>query len=131
MTPPIQATRSWSRPGTYRESVLVTESHLEIVGSRAAAIDAQGFRSAFGSGLDHLTGTRYVDNPVYGPYPVCSRNRRIDFNQVVGGGSPIRPSLDAGIYVGDDDQVTVRHNWVTNYVVGGGGGKQHPADRPG
>jgi parallel beta-helix repeat protein len=147
-------------PGTYRESVLVDTSDLAIVGSRAAVIDAEGFRTGirvgtgrisrdgpvpicprlavegftlrgltikhasfsgvFLIGVDgyHLTGTRYVDNPVYGPFPVCSRNGRIDFNQVVGGGSAVGPSLDTGIYVGDDDQVTVRNNSVTNYVIG-------------
>ena len=147
-------------PGTYRESVLVDKSHLTIVGSRAAIIDAEGFRTGirvgtgrisrdgpvstcpplavtgftlrgltikhagfsgvFLIGVDgyHLTGTRYLDNPVYGPFPVCSRNGLIDFNHVVGGGSAVGPSLDTGIYVGDDDQVTVRHNSVTNYVIG-------------
>jgi parallel beta-helix repeat protein len=147
-------------PGTYHESVLVTTSHLRIVGSRAAVLDAEGFRTGirvgtgtisrggpvpacpplavegftldgltithasfsgvFLVGVDgyHLTGSSYVDNPVYGPYPVCSRNGLIDLNQVVGGGSTIGPSLDTGIYVGDDDQVTVRHNSVTNYVIG-------------
>jgi Right handed beta helix region len=147
-------------PGTYRESVLVTKSHLRIVGSRAAVIDAEGFRTgiqvgtgrisrdgpspacppfevegfalsgltikhasfsgAFLIGVDgyRLTGTHYVDNPVYGPFPVCSRKGLIDFNHVVGGGSAVGPSLDTGIYVGDDDQVTVRHNSVTNYVIG-------------
>ena len=102
-------------PGTYRESVLVDTSDLTIVGSRAAILDAAGFRTGirvgtgsisrggpspacpplavegftlsgltikhagfsgvFLIGVDgyHLTGTRYVDNPVYGPFPVCSR----------------------------------------------------------
>jgi len=147
-------------PGTYRENVQVNKSDLTIVGSRAAIIDAAGFRTGirvgtgrisrggpspvcpplavegftlsgltithasfsgvFLVGVDgyHLTGTRYVDNPVYGPFPVCSRNGLIDFNHVVGGGSAVGPSLDTGIYVGDDDQVTVRHNSVTNYVIG-------------
>jgi parallel beta-helix repeat protein len=147
-------------PGTYRESVLVDKSHLTIVGSRAAIIDAEGFRTGirvgtgrisrdgpvptcpplavtgftlrgltikhagfsgvFLIGVDgyRLTGTRYLDNPVYGPFPVCSRNGLIDFNQVVGGGSAVGPSLDTGIYVGDDHQVTIRHNTVTNYVIG-------------
>ena len=147
-------------PGTYRENVLVDKSDLTIVGSRAAIIDAAGFRTGirvgtgrisrggpspvcpplavegftlsgltithasfsgvFLVGVDgyHLTGTRYVDNPVYGPFPVCSHDGLIDFNHVVGGGSAVGPSLDTGIYVGDDDQVTVRHNWVTNYVIG-------------
>jgi parallel beta-helix repeat protein len=147
-------------PGTYRESVLVDKSDLTIVGTRAAILDAAGFRTGirvgtgrisrdgpepacpplavtgftlkglsithasfsgvFLIGVDgyHLTGTRYVDNPVYGPFPVCSHDGLIDFNQVVGGGSTVGPSLDTGIYVGDDDQVTVRHNSVTNYVIG-------------
>jgi parallel beta-helix repeat protein len=147
-------------PGTYRESVLVDKSDLTIVGSRAAIIDAAGFRTGirvgtgrisrggpspvcpplavegftlwgltikhasfsgvFLVGVDgyHLTGTRYVDNPVYGPFPVCSHDGLIDFNQVVGGGSAVGPSLDTGIYVGDDDRVTVRQNSVTNYVIG-------------
>jgi parallel beta-helix repeat protein len=147
-------------PGTYRESVLVDKSDLTIVGSRAAIIDAAGFRTGirvgtgrisrggpspvcpplavegftlwgltikhasfsgvFLVGVDgyHLTGTRYVDNPVYGPFLVCSHDGLIDFNQVVGGGSAVGPSLDTGIYVGDDDRVTVRQNSVTNYVIG-------------
>lgn len=147
-------------PGTYRESVLVTKSHLTIAGSRAAILDAAGFRTGirvgsgsisrggpvptcpplavtgftlrgltvkhasfsgvFLVGVDgyHLTGTGYVDNPVYGPFPVCSRNGLIDFNQVVGGGSAAGPSTDTGIYAGDDDGVTIRNNSVTNYVVG-------------
>jgi parallel beta-helix repeat protein len=147
-------------PGTYRESVLVTKSHLRIAGSRAAVIDAAGFRvgirvgsgsisgggpvptcpplavqgftlrgltvehasfsGVFLIGVDgyHLTGTNYLDNPVYGPFPVCSHDGLIDFNQVVGGGSAVGPSTDSGIYVGDDDQVSVRDNSVTNYVIG-------------
>jgi parallel beta-helix repeat protein len=147
-------------PGTYHESILVNKSHLTIVGTPAAIIDAAGFRTGirvgtgtisrggpaptcpplavegfrlsgltikhagfsgvFLVGVDgyHLTGTSYVDNPVYGPFPVCSRNGLIDLNHVVGGGSAVGPSLDTGIYVGDDDQVTVRNNSVTNYVIG-------------
>jgi parallel beta-helix repeat protein len=147
-------------PGTYRESVLVATSHLTITGSRAAILDAAGFRvgirvgsgsisrggpaptcpplavqgftlqgltvkhasfsGVFLVGVDgyRLTGTRYVDNPVYGPFPVCSHDGLIDGNQVVGGDSKGGPSTDTGIYVGDDDQVTVRDNSVTNYVIG-------------
>jgi parallel beta-helix repeat protein len=66
-----------------------------------------------------LTGTRYVDNPVYGPFPVCSHDGLIAFNQVTGGNLAGQgPSTDTGIYVGDDDQVTVQHNSVSNYVIG-------------
>jgi parallel beta-helix repeat protein len=168
VTTTIQAAVNAAQPGdtilvpagTYHESVLVTKSDLTIAGSRAAILDAAGFRvgirvgsgsisrsgpaptcpplavqgftlrgltvkhagfsGVFLIGVDgyHLTGTRYVDNPVYGPYPVCSHDGLIDFNQVVGGGSAAGPSTDTGIYVGDDDQVTVRDNSVTNYVIG-------------
>jgi parallel beta-helix repeat protein len=83
-------------------------------------IEHASFAAVFLVGVDnyHLTGTRYVDNPVYGPFPVCSHDGLIDFNHVLGGGSAVGPSLDTGIYVGDDDQVTVQHNYVTNYVIG-------------
>lgn len=66
----------------------------------------------------HLTGTSYISNPVYGPFPVCSQNGLIDFNSVEGGTSTGGPSTDAGIYVGDDDTVTVEKNFVTNHAVG-------------
>jgi parallel beta-helix repeat protein len=66
----------------------------------------------------HLTGTSYLANPVYGPFPVCSHDGLVDFNHVVGGDSTGGPSTDTGIYVGDDDQVTVRNNSVANYVIG-------------
>jgi parallel beta-helix repeat protein len=67
----------------------------------------------------HLTGTHYRDNPVYGPFPVCSTQGRIDFNVVEGGDAAGRDvSLDAGIYVGDSDTVTVRHNTVTHHAIG-------------
>ena len=87
---------------------------------RGLTIKHASFSGVFRIGVDgyRLTGTRYVDNPVYGPFPVCSHDGLIDFNQVVGGGSAVGPILDTGIYVGDDDQVTVRHNSVTNYVIG-------------
>jgi parallel beta-helix repeat protein len=93
-------------------NLLVRDGHMLL-------IDA-GFSGVFLIGVDgyHLTGTSYVDNPVYGPFPVCSHDGLIDFNQVVGGGSAAGPSTDTGIYVGDDDQVTVRDNSVTNYVIG-------------
>jgi parallel beta-helix repeat protein len=60
-----------------------------------------------------LTGTKYVANPIYGPFPICSTKGRIDFNRVVGA-----TSTDTGIYVGDDDTVTVQDNFVTGYVIG-------------
>jgi len=66
-----------------------------------------------------LTATTYLDNPVYGPFPVCSQNGLIDSNSVEGG-NVVGPdvSIDAGIYVGDSDTVTVKKNFVTNYAIG-------------
>jgi parallel beta-helix repeat protein len=67
----------------------------------------------------HLTGTHYRDNPVYGPFPVCSTQGLIDFNLVEGGDAAGRDvSVDAGIYVGDSDTVTVRYNTVTHHAIG-------------
>jgi parallel beta-helix repeat protein len=58
-----------------------------------------------------LTGGRYVDNYEYGPFPVCSRNGLISENFVSG-------SNDAAIYVGDDQNVDVIDNVVTDSVAG-------------
>src|SRR4051812_20402251 len=145
--------------GTYRETVLVDESNISIVGSPAAVLDAAGsriglrvgtgtvsrggpspscprlsisgftltgltiknaaFSAVFAVGVDRyrLTGTTYVGNTLYGPFPVCSRHGLIAANRVIGGG-PAHPSTDTGIYVGDDDTLTVERNSVSNYVIG-------------
>lgn len=86
---------------------------LTIRNARFAAvflIGVKGYR---------LTGTKYLDNPVYGPYPVCSQDGLIDSNIVVGGNTA-GPNLgiDAGIYVGDSDTAIIRNNSVTNYALG-------------
>lgn len=59
----------------------------------------------------HLTRSRYIDNGEYGPFPVCSRNGLIEFNVATG-------HNDAAIYVGDDDNVVVRHNHVMRSAIG-------------
>jgi parallel beta-helix repeat protein len=59
----------------------------------------------------HLTQSRYLNNGEYGPFPVCSRAGLIAFNVASG-------HNDAAIYVGDDDNVIVRHNRVTRSVIG-------------
>jgi parallel beta-helix repeat protein len=86
---------------------------------RGLTIRNARFAGVFLIGVDgyHLTGTRYLDNPVYGPFPVCSANGLIDFNSVEGGTAE-GPSTDAGIYVGDSDTVTVKRNSVTNHAAG-------------
>src|SRR5512132_1383400 len=50
-------------PGTYRESVLVTKSHLTIAGSRAAILDAAGFRVGIRVGSGSISRG--------GPAPTC------------------------------------------------------------
>lgn len=58
-----------------------------------------------------VTGGRYADNEEYGPFPICSSHGLMDHNDVTG-------THDAGIYVGDDTQVTVTHNHVTGCAIG-------------
>src|SRR5512132_3261864 len=50
-------------PGTYRESVLVAKSHLTIVGSHAAIMDAAGFRTGIRVGAGSISRG--------GPVPSC------------------------------------------------------------
>jgi parallel beta-helix repeat protein len=58
-----------------------------------------------------MNGTRYLDNFEYGPFPVCSKNGEIRDNYASG-------SNDAAIYVGDDENVDVFDNYVTDSVAG-------------
>jgi parallel beta-helix repeat protein len=58
-----------------------------------------------------VSGGKYLDNEDYGIFPICSRNGLIDSNQVEG-------TEDAGIYVGDDDEITVVGNRVTRCTIG-------------
>ena len=52
------------------------------------------------SGVDNfrLTGTRYLDNPLYGLFPVRCSHGRVDHNEVSG-------SYDSGVYVGQCSDV--------------------------
>ena len=59
----------------------------------------------------HLTAGTYLNNAEYGPFPVCSRQGRIDFNVAAG-------HNDAAIYVGDAEHVVVRQNVVTRSTIG-------------
>jgi parallel beta-helix repeat protein len=72
-----------------------------------------GFTGAFLVGVDgfQLLGGRYVDNEEYGPFPVCSTRGRIAGNAASG-------HDDAAIYVGDDDDVVVEGNFVTDSTIG-------------
>lgn len=56
---------------------------------------------------------------MYGPFPVCLQQGLIDFSVVEGGhATGLDVSLDAGIYVGDSDTVTVRYNTITRHAIG-------------
>ena len=76
------------------------------------------FSGIFLIGVDgyRLSGTTYIENQVYGPFPICSRNGRIDFNSVTVRNAST--TVDAGIYVGGDDTVTVSDNHVSGYAIG-------------
>ncbi|WP_377639131.1 nitrous oxide reductase family maturation protein NosD [Oryzobacter terrae] len=65
------------------------------------------------SGVDHfrLTGTRYVDNPLYGLFPVRCSHGRVDHNSVSG-------SYDSGVYVGQCSDVLVDHNVAHDNTIG-------------
>ena len=65
------------------------------------------------SGVDHfrLTGTRYVDNPLYGLFPVRTSQGRVDHNEVSG-------SLDSGVYVGQSTDLLVDHNIAHHNTIG-------------
>jgi parallel beta-helix repeat protein len=65
-------------------------------------IGVEGFR---------VTGGRYVDNEEYGIFPRCSRDGLIDHNSGSGG-------EDATVYVGVDENITVKNNHLTNGVIG-------------
>ena len=65
------------------------------------------------SGVDRfrLTGTRYVDNPLYGLFPVRCSHGRVDHNTVSG-------SVDSGVYVGQCTDVLVDHNIAHANTIG-------------
>ena len=65
------------------------------------------------SGVDNfrLTGTRYVDNPLYGLFPVRCSQGRVDHNYVSG-------SFDSGVYVGQCTDVLVDHNVAHENTIG-------------
>jgi parallel beta-helix repeat protein len=58
-----------------------------------------------------VTGGRYLDNAEYGVFPRCSRDGLIDHNS--GGGGE-----DATVYVGVDNDVTVKKNKLTDGEIG-------------
>ncbi len=58
-----------------------------------------------------VSGGRYLDNEDYGIFPICSRNGVIESNRVEG-------TEDAGIYVGDDEEIVVAKNDVSRCTIG-------------
>jgi parallel beta-helix repeat protein len=75
------------------------------------------FTGIFLIGVDgfRVTGGRYLDNEEYGIFPRCARDGLIDHNFGDGGVDTGETGLDATVYVGVDDEITV----VNNKLVGG------------
>lgn len=91
----------------------VDGSRIEGFTLRGLTVRGYDFTGVQLSGVDNfrLTGTTYVDNPAYGPFPVrCSRGR-VDHNLVTG-------SVDSGIYVGQCSDVVIDHNVARANTVG-------------
>ncbi|WP_353813546.1 parallel beta-helix domain-containing protein [Agromyces sp. SYSU T00266] len=58
-----------------------------------------------------LTEGSYVDNPLYGIYPIASTDGRIDHNEVSG-------ARDSGIYIGQSTDILIDANVVHDNTVG-------------
>ena len=84
--------------------------HFTLRGMTIKNADDTGL---FMIGVDgfHVRGGRYLDNAEYGVFPRCSRDGLIDHNS--GGGG-----LDATVYVGVDDNVTVTKNHLSDGEIG-------------
>jgi parallel beta-helix repeat protein len=72
-------------------------------------IGVNGFRVA---------GGRYIDNVEYGIFPRCARDGLIDHNFGDGGVDSGETGLDATVYVGVDDEITVENNKLVNGMIG-------------
>ncbi len=88
----------------------VTVRNFRIKGFTIRDADDTGLRLVGVDGY-RITHGAYIDNHEYGPFPICSTNGLIAHNFATG-------HDDAAIYVGDDDGVVVRHNWVTGSAIG-------------
>lgn len=88
----------------------ITVTDFELVGLTIKNADDTGVHMIGVDGFS-LNFGHYLDNFEYGPFPICSKNGEIRGNFVSG-------SNDAAIYVGDDQNVDVIHNFVTNSVAG-------------
>jgi len=89
-------------------AIAVTNFHLSGLTIKNAEHTGVHLIGLAGFSLNH---GRYLDNFEYGPFPVCSTNGVIRGNHVSG-------SEDAGIYVGNDQNVDVIDNVVTDNVAG-------------
>lgn len=58
-----------------------------------------------------LTEGHYVDNPLYGIFPIASTDGRVDHNEVSG-------SFDSGIYIGQSTDILIDQNVAHDNTVG-------------
>ncbi|WP_243075761.1 parallel beta-helix domain-containing protein [Microbacterium sp. SS28] len=91
-----------------------------VSGARLADITIQGFEirgyslsGVLVRGVDgfRITGGNYIDNPLYGIFPVATTDGRIDHNTV-------RGSFDSGIYIGQSTDILIDGNVVHDNTVG-------------
>ena len=78
------------------------------------------FTGIFLIGVDgfRVTGGRYIENVQYGIFPRCARDGLIDHNFGDGGVDSGETGLDATVYVGVDDEITVENNKLVNGMIG-------------
>jgi parallel beta-helix repeat protein len=88
----------------------ITVTNFRMSGLTIQNADETGVRLVGVDGFE-LNHSHYIDNHEYGPFPVCSKNGEIRGNFASG-------SNDAAIYVGDDENVDVLDNFVTDSVAG-------------
>lgn len=87
----------------------ITVTNFKLHGLTIRDADHTGVHMKGVDGFE-LNHSRYIDNDEYGPFPICSRNGEIRGNWASG-------SNDAAIYVGDDQNVDVLYNYVTDSVA--------------
>ena len=83
-------------------------------------IQNASFTGIFLIGVDgfRVTRGRYIDNEEYGIFPRCARDGLIDHNFGDGGVETGETGLDATVYVGVDDEITVKNNKLVGGTIG-------------
>ena len=80
---------------------------------RGLTVRDASFTGVFMRGVDgfEISGGRYLDDGLYGVFPVCSQHGIVSGNEA-------RGTRDAALYVGNSDEVTLTGNQITDSTVG-------------